>query len=236
MKKDVFGLAISDYYHQKYQEDITTLYEGEEDSISIPYLFRDFKSMPSLEQYALTLCKGNILDVGCGAGSHSLYLQDQKALDVTAIDISAQAIEIVKKRGVKNAKCTSIFEVKNQQFDTILMLMNGIGIAKKLAGVGPLLDHLKGLLSPKGQILIDSSDLIYIYEIDEDSAIYLPADKAYYGELDITMSYKNLQETVSWVYVDFKNLQLIAKEVGLKCDLLKEGEHYDFLVRLTHLV
>jgi 2-polyprenyl-3-methyl-5-hydroxy-6-metoxy-1,4-benzoquinol methylase len=89
--KDLFGKAILDYQTNNSPEDlITETSISEADEMSVAYLFRDFKDMPKLEQKALQLAKGKVLDVGCGAGSHALYLQE-KGLDVTAIDISENA-------------------------------------------------------------------------------------------------------------------------------------------------
>src|SRR5690606_21671694 len=123
-----------------------------------PYLFRSYDEMPAIEQKALDLAKGNILDVGCGAGSHSLYLQE-KGFDVLGIDTSEGAIEVCKLRGLQKAECIDFLTLDNKQFDTILLLMNGTGIFQNLDNTSKYLQHLKSLLNPKGQILIDSSDL-----------------------------------------------------------------------------
>ena len=65
-----------DYHHGNYTEDIKTYSSlDEEDVIPLPYLFRDFDEMPKLEQKALELAHGKVLDIGCGAGNHTLYLQ-----------------------------------------------------------------------------------------------------------------------------------------------------------------
>ena len=99
--KDLFGQALLDYQNGNYTEDIITSTNiSDEDILPIPYLFRAFKDMPKLEQQALKLCKGSILDVGCGSGSHSLQLQ-KEGLKVKAIDISKGAIEVAKQRGVQ---------------------------------------------------------------------------------------------------------------------------------------
>ena len=89
--KDLFGQAILDYQTQNAPEDLVTETNiSEADEMSVAYLFRTYQEMPKIEKKALKLAKGKILDVGCGAGSHSLYLQ-QKGFDVTAIDISPNA-------------------------------------------------------------------------------------------------------------------------------------------------
>jgi SAM-dependent methyltransferase len=229
--KDLFGQALLDYHNGNYTEDIITSTSiSGEDILPLPYLFRDFNEMPKLEQKALKLAKGNVLDVGCGSGSHSLYLQ-KNGLDVKGIDISKGAIDVARKRGVLNVKVLNLLE-ETETFDTILLMMNGTGIFQELAQVSKYLKHLKGLLKPNGQVLIDSSDIKYMYE-DDDGGFWIDTNANYYGELDYFLSYKGEKETpMKWLYLDFKTLKLACETVGLKCDLILEGEHYDYLACL----
>lgn len=229
--KDLFGKALLDYQNGNYTEDIITSTNiSEEDDLPLPYLFRDFNDMPKLEKKALKLATGNILDVGCGAGSHSLYLQE-KGFQVKAIDISKGAIEVTKLRGVVHVELKSILD-ETETFDTILLLMNGTGIFKELSQVSKYLTHLKSLLNPNGQILIDSSDIKYMYE-DEDGGFWMDMNATYYGELDYFLSYKGEDEaSMKWLYLDFEKLQLACETVGLKCELVLEGAHFDYLARL----
>ena len=230
--KDLFGKALLDYQNENYTEDlITSTSISEEDILPIPYLFRSYPEMPKLEQKALDLAKGNVLDVGCGAGSHSLFLQD-KGLDVKAIDISKGAIEVCKLRGIDNSEVKNILD-ETETFDTILLLMNGTGIFEDLENTPRYLLHLKQLLKPKGQILIDSSDIKYMFQ-DDDGSIWIDANANYYGELDYYVSYKNEDETpFKMLYLDFETLKSACKTVGLQCELVLEGEHYDYLARIT---
>ncbi|GLU43900.1 bifunctional 2-polyprenyl-6-hydroxyphenol methylase/3-demethylubiquinol 3-O-methyltransferase UbiG [Allomuricauda sp. NBRC 101325] len=231
---DVFGTALMDYQKGNYTEDITTYSSlDEEDVIPVPYLFRDFKEMPKLEQKALQLAHGKVLDVGCGAGSHSLYLQ-KKGLEVTALDSSPGAISVAKDRGVISTVQDDIMDYSQEKFDTLLLLMNGIGLAGKLKNLTSFLTHLASLLLPNGQILLDSSDIIYMFEEDEDGGYWIPNDGNYYGEVEFKMAYKGLQSLpFDWVYVDYNTLQNAAFANGLDCELLVEGEHYDYLAKLT---
>ena len=188
--------------------------------------------MPILEKKALQLAKGKVLDVGCGAGSHSLYLQNEKNLEVIAIDISENAIQACKLRGVKNTKVQNILDLENEKFDTILLLMNGTGIFRTLAETSNYLNKLKSLLAPNGQILIDSSDIIYMFDEDEDGSKWIPAN-GYYGELTFTISYKNQTEKpFPWLYLDYNTLRNVAHANDLQCELIEEGEHFDYLARL----
>jgi SAM-dependent methyltransferase len=229
---DLFGKAILDYQTNNSPENLTTETSiSEADEMPVEYLFRSFSEMPLIEQTALELAKGKILDIGCGAGSHSLYLQN-KEYDVKAIDISANAIQACILRGLKNAHVQDLLAPENETFDTILLLMNGTGIFRTLDELPNYLQKLKSLLQPGGQILIDSSDLIYMYDENEDGSYSIPAE-GYYGELTFTVSYKGqTDEPFPWLYLDYNTLQRAALAYGLQCELIIEGEHYDYLARL----
>ena len=229
--KDVFGKAILDYQKGNYTEDIITSTSiSDEDVLPIPYLFRQFSEMPNIEQKALQLAKGEILDVGCGAGSHSLYLQ-KKGLSVKSIDISKGAIETCKLRGLKNAHVLNVLD-ETETFDTILMLMNGSGFFESLERTPHVLNHLKGLLKKNGQIFIDSSDIKYMYQ-DDDGGFWIDTNADYYGELEYHVTYKGNTESFTWMYLDFDTLKNACDIVGLQCELVLKGDHYDFLARIT---
>lgn len=230
--KDLFGQAILDYQNGKYTEDIKTATSiSDEDDLPIPYLFRSYNEMPVMERNALDLSYGKVLDVGCGAGSHSLYLQVEMGLDVKAIDISEGAIKVCKKRGLINAEVLDVLE-ETELFDTILLLMNGTGVFQELNQVTKYLAHLKSLLKQDGQILIDSSDISYMYE-DEQGNYDYDGYESYYGELEYYVSYKgNEEEPFKMLYMDFDLLQNACAAIDLKCELLEEGEHYDYLAKI----
>lgn len=233
--KDLFGKAILDYQTNNSPEDlITETSISEADEMPVSYLFRTYNEMPELEQKALQLAKGSVLDVGCGAGSHTLALQNERNLNVTAIDISENAVKACQLRGIENVKVANILnlDVENK-FDTILLLMNGTGIFGTLNETAKYLQKLKSLLKDEGQILIDSSDLIYMYDQDEDGAYCISAE-GYYGELTFTVQYKGeTEDTFPWLYLDYNTLQNAAIANGLKCELLLEGKHFDYLAKLS---
>lgn len=233
--KDLIGQAILDYQITQQQAVILTETDiSEAEEMDVSYWFRSYKDMPELEQVALKQSKGKILDIGCGAGSHALYLQE-KGLDVTAIDLSPKAIKTCQLRGVKNTQCINILDFKDQQFDTLLLLMNGTGIFGRLIHITTYLTHLKSLLTDNGQILIDSSDLIYMFDEDEDGGKWIPMDnKDYYGELVFSVEYKGqTEDAFPWLYLDYNTLQNAAHGSGLVCELVYEGENYEYLARLT---
>ncbi|NRB61244.1 MAG: methyltransferase domain-containing protein [Winogradskyella sp.] len=231
MNKDIFGKALLDYQNNNYSEDIITWTNiSDKDELPIPYLFRSFSEMPKLEQKALKLAKGKILDVGCGAGNHSLWLQN-KGFSIKGIDSSKGAIEVCKIRGVINTELKPLLK-ETETFDTILLLMNGTGIFQELFQVSKYLKHLKSLLNPNGQILIDSSDIKYMFE-DEDGGTWIDLNSRYYGELDYYLSYKGEEENpLKWLYLDFETLHAACQTADLKCQKIMDGEHYDYLARL----
>ncbi|WP_092469265.1 class I SAM-dependent methyltransferase [Winogradskyella thalassocola] len=231
MSKDLFGKALLDYQNGNYSEDIITYTNiSDEDELPLPYLFRNYSEMPKLEQAALKLAKGNVLDVGCGSGSHALWLQEQN-IKVKAIDSSKGAVEVAMKRGVLNVELKPLLE-ETESFDTILLLMNGTGIFQELSEVANYLKHLKSLLNPDGQILIDSSDISYMYE-DDDGGMWLDLNQGYPGELDYFLSYKGEKEVpMKWLYLDFETLKTACLTVGLKCEKVMDGDHFDYLAKL----
>ncbi|RTY75921.1 class I SAM-dependent methyltransferase [Flavobacterium sp. GSP27] len=233
--KDLFGKAILDFQTNNSPEDlITETTISEEDEMSVAYLFRSYDEMPQMEQKALQLAKGKILDVGCGAGSHSLSLQNERNLDVTSIDISANAIQACTLRGLKKAKVQDVLTLENEKYDTILLLMNGAGMCGKLKNIPNFLLKLKSLLNPGGQILLDSSDIIYMFDDDEDGGKWIPSQKEYYGEIVFNISYKGEKEKpFDWMFIDYNTLQNAALDNGLKCELILEGEHFDYLAKLS---
>jgi SAM-dependent methyltransferase len=234
--KDLFGKAILDYQTNTSPENIITSTSiSEEDEMEVAYLFRSFAEMPTLEQKALQLTKGRTLEVGCGAGSHGLYLQNERNIDVHSIDISENAIAACTLRGLKKTEVIDVLNIENEKYDTILLLMNGTGIFETLERTSIYLQKLKSLLNPNGQILIDSSDIIYMFDEDEDGGKWIPSE-TYYGELTFTLQYKNETEApFPWLYMDYNTLQNAAIANGLQCQLVLEGDHFDYLAQLTHL-
>lgn len=229
--KDLFGKAILDFQTKNAPEPlITETTISDPDEMDVAYLFRNFDQMPAIEQKALQLTTGRVLDVGCGAGSHSLYLQ-QQSKEVVSIDISEKAIQACRLRGVAHPLKMDVMEV-TEKFDTILLLMNGTGIFETLKQSTSYLIKLKSLLNENGQILIDSSDIIYMFDEDEDGGKWIPSDN-YYGELEFTITYKNeTEDSFPWLYMDYNTLQNAAIANGLKCELIMEGPHFDYLARL----
>ncbi|MBO6006061.1 MAG: SAM-dependent methyltransferase [Paludibacteraceae bacterium] len=231
--KDPMGAAIMDFL-QKGRAGKLRVFSSmfDDDEMPVKHLFRELKDMPMLEQKALEMANGRILDVGAGAGCHALELQSEGKA-VKAIDISPLSCEAMRLRGVVDVECINLMDNElGGMYDTILLLMNGTGIAGKAERLPLLLDRLKRLMAPGGQILIDSSDLKYVYE-DEDGNFDIDADGAYYGEVDYQMVYGKIKgEPFDWLYADFALLASAAASCGLSAELVAEGEHYDYLARI----
>lgn len=231
--KDPMGYAIADYFSKGKAGRLRVFSsQFDEDEIPVDQLFRTFDEMPVLEQKALELAQGKILDCGAGSGCHALALQDM-GKDVEAIDISPRSVEVMQKRGIQHAYCVNLFDDNFlHRYDTILMLMNGSGIIGKLENMGDFFSKMKQLLNPGGCIYMDSSDLRYLFE-DEDGSFLVDLAGGYYGEIDFQMQYKQVKgEPFDWLYVDFQTLSYYAQENGFKAELVQEGEHYDYLACL----
>lgn len=203
-----------------------------EDEIPVATLFRTFEQMPPQEREAVRLCHGRVLDVGAGSGCHTLEIT-KRGLEVVAIDISEVSVQVMKERGI-DARTVDFFDKSfDEKFDTVLMAMNGIGIVGKIERLPEFFMRAKQLLAPEGQILLDSSDIKYVFE-NEDGSLDIDLAAGYYGELDYRMQYRGIKgETFDWLYIDFDTLSLYAEQFGFVCEKCIDGEHYDYLARLT---
>ena len=221
--KDPMGAAILDYLeHGKAGKLRVFSSQFDEDEIPVRTLFRTEKQMSPLERTALQLASGRILDVGAGSGCHSLALQ-----------AAGKEVEAMRRRGVGQAVQANLFSDSFcGAYDTLLMLMNGSGIIGRLENLPAFFHKAKQLLRPGGSILMDSSDLLYLYE-DEDGSFVIDIAGDYYGEVDFRMQYKQVEgDPFDWLYIDFQTLSLYAAQNGFTAELVKEGKHYDYLARL----
>lgn len=231
--KDPMGRAIADFFEKGKAAKLRVFSsQFDEDEIPVKHLFRTYGQMSPMEQKALNLAKGKILDCGAGSGCHSLALQDM-GKDVDAIDISPLSVEVMEKRGVQNASQVDLFHhMAVQKYDSVLMLMNGSGIIGKIENMGEFFTKMKQILKPDGVVYMDSSDLKYLFE-DEDGSFVIDLNGNYYGEVDFRMQYKQVKgETFDWLYIDFQTLSMYADKYGFKAEMVEEGKHYDYLASL----
>ena len=232
-EKDPMGRAIFDYFHTGKAGKLRVLSSMfYEDEIPVPTLFRSFDEMPVQEQKAIELCRGKVLDVGAGSGCHSIVIKE-RGIEPVAIDISELSVEVMKARGIDARNVNFFDETFTEKFDTILFAMNGIGIVGKTDRLPDFFKSIKRLLAPGGQVLLDSSDIKYVF-MDDDGAMDIDLAAGYYGEIDYKMRYKNITgEPFDWLYIDFDTLSMYAEEFGFICEKCIDGEHYDYLARLT---
>jgi SAM-dependent methyltransferase len=225
---DIYGQALQDFYTNQPEEKLwlNNSY-GEPEEMPVAVFFRGEDEMPEAELLALQLCRGKVLDIGAGAGSHTLTLQE-RGFDVTALELSPGAAAVMQKRGVKRVVQQDIYQYKMEKFDTLLLLMNGIGLTQNLNGLNRFLQHAKQLLLPGGQLIFDSSDISYLYE-----DLPLPKNN-YYGEISYQYEYKKQQGNwFNWLYIDPETLKRKAALQGWKCQVVYEDEMDLYLAQLT---
>lgn len=225
-KVDVYGQALYDFYYQRNHPLLLYNNYGPVEEMPLDLFFRDKRKMPTIETMAMSLCTGKVLDIGAGVGSHALILQ-QQGIDVTAIEQSPLAVEIMKKRGVKKAIAGDIFGFDQERYDTLLLLMNGIGLVGDLKGLEIFLEHVKKLLLPGGQLLFDSCDILYLYQGGPTPGNH------YYGEISFQYEYKKKKGLwFKWLYVDQQTLEKTAVKTGWESEVLYEDDKDQYLVRL----
>ena len=233
---DPLGQALLAYQRGHHSATLTvhSNVAGEE-PLPAAYFFRSVGEMPELERTALDECRGHVLDLGAGAGCHALELQ-QRGFRVTAVDISPGAVQVMRERGVQHVAHHNIFDhdlARGDNYDTILMLMNGIGLTGTLGGLEQFLARARQLLAPGGQILATSSDISYLYE-DEEGALVFNLNGPYYGEVEYTMQYgSETGPPFHWVFADPSLLQDYAEAAGYRVEFLEEDDQQQYLVRLT---
>jgi len=227
---DPLGHAIADYYYKNKPARLWIHNQyGPKEEMPVAAYFRNGNQMPPLEHAALQLCRGSILDIGAGAGSHALWLQ-QQTNNITALEISEQSCDVMKQRGVQNIVQQDIFHYTAAQHDTLLLLMNGIGLAGTLNGLRKLLQHATTLLKPGGQLIFDSSDVAYVYKD------HFPDLKNYYGEIAYRYQYKGKKtDWFNWLYIDRYTLSSLVASEGWREEFITEDENGQYLVKLQKL-
>lgn len=229
---DIMGLALANFQKGEGEPTLKVLCnKAEDETYDLAYFFRTYEEMPETEKRALDLVRGKTLDVGSGTGIHAKILQ-KKEIEVKAIDISPYSTELAKEQGIKNAVCENFYEVKNEKYDTLLFLMNGIGLVETVEGFETFFKKCDELLNVDGQIIFDSSDLIYLLE-EEDGSYKVNLNDAYYGEVEFQVEYDYVKgETFPWLFIDFENLAFYAEQYGFEAELMYEDEHYNYLGRI----
>jgi SAM-dependent methyltransferase len=231
---DPIGQAILEFSQHGFTENIIVHSDlCDDDIMPVPYLFRSFDEMPKIEQQALTLCKGEVLEVGAGTGCHSKHLKD-KGFSTLSIDTSQGSIDYLNSQDLPSKKI-AFLDYNEKKFDTILILMNGLGLAGKLENVNTFLQHAKSLLKEGGTIITDSTDIRYLYE-DDEGGLWMDLNSQYPGEMEFKMDYKShSSEWFPWVYLDFENLENEANKTGLKATKILEDNNFHYLTTLEKI-
>jgi len=218
--QDASGQAMLDYLNGKRSFEIC---ERDDGSICVSPgpagYFSPYRKWSPHEKKAVRYAKGKVLDVGCGAGRHALYLQS-RGLDVVGIDISPRAIEVCRRRGLKQTKVMSIAQLSSRMgaFDTIIMFGNNFGLFANPGRARWLLRRFHKMTSPSGRILAQTLDP---YKTTD------PLHLSYHrrnrgrgrmaGQARIRIRYRDL--TTPWfdyLLVSRKEMREIVKETGWK--------------------
>jgi SAM-dependent methyltransferase len=207
----------------------------ERDEVPLRYFFRGVDELPPLERHALALCRGRVLDVGAGSGSHALALQ-ARGLEVTAIEVLPELVTILRERGVRDARLASWMSYDGPRCDTVLVMMNGLGLAETLAGLTRFLDRMREVVRRGGQVIADSTDVRVRMDPDAGRSGRLErADGRYIGELHFQIEFKGRKGgTFSQLYVDPGTLREHASVAGWDVEMLRVPDELgQYLVRLT---
>jgi hypothetical protein len=233
--RDPMGQAIYDYHFKGIRNQKIKVFSSvsEGDVIPVSYLFRKLQQMPTIEQKALDLCQGRVLDVGAGSGCHSLVLQSRR-LDVMAMEPSLLSYKVLLDRGIKKTSPSWFANHNIAPYDTILMLMNGIGIVGEISLLPSFFDKCRQLLAPGGKVILDSSDLVYLFtDDDEGYGMEMDWDSGYYGEVSYQMEYAGITgEKFKWLFIDYESLAHAANKHGFACEKVMEDSHFGFLAQL----
>ncbi len=227
------GRALLCYHHGDTDTELevhTDMWETEREPVAV-YYRPDAVRLPPLERRALALCRGRVLDVGAGAGRHALELQRQ-GFEVTALDVADEAVEVMRRRGVTDARQGDIFSLGDERFDTLLLMMHGLGVFGDVAGLARFLESARKLLSPGGQILGDSADLGRAFPgIDFRHS---RASHRYPGEVEYRLVFGALDGApYSWLFIDSISLTTLARAAGYSTEIVTRGPRGCYLARLT---
>jgi SAM-dependent methyltransferase len=229
MAHDILGSAIESYFLRTDDTPVRVFINKNEEPEMVPSIFfRPYKNMLKYEKIALKESQGKVLDLGCGAGCHALYLQG-KGIDVTAVEISKKSVKVAQKRGVVKVINEDWRNLSLKNFDTILVLMNGMGLAESPTELKIMFRKLKSFLSKSGSILIDSTDVTYA------KADWPMLDSEYFGKVQFELKYKGKTQCFPWLFVDFETAVQTAKSVRLNVEVLERARNGHFLLRLSKM-
>jgi len=231
--KDSLGKALYSYWKGDHRTPhIIRRDDGFVERESLKYYFRKFPQFPSFEKKSLKFVKGRILDIGCGAGRHVLYLQ-KRGFDTIGIDSSPLAVKVCRGRGCKRVQVMDIFKSKfrPRYFDTILLLGNNIGIGGTLNGAKKLLEICRGLASDDGILILTTADVKKMKE-KAHKEYYCNRNERlgkYIGTAKFRIEYKNfIGDWFNWIHLEEPVLRRLASKSGWKIDRIFKGKSEDY--------
>jgi len=238
LEEDAFGQELYAAYAGEEVFEILERDDGLIDVMKTGEYFSQYEGWSPIEQKAMQIVKGRVLDVGCGAGRHSLYLQE-KGFDVLGIDISPLAINVCRLRGLKNCKVVPIEAVnfKPNSFDTIIMMGNNFGLFADFKRARRLLKRFCRMTSEDALIIASSRDPYKTIN---------PAHLEYHklnkkrgrmsGQVRIRIRYeKYVGKWFDYLMVSRKEMEQILLDTGWKIKefLDSEGPHYIAIIEKT---
>ena len=238
MKTDHYnlhGISLLDYFNGDTSATIAVYGElVARREVPVSLFFREPADFPMVEKKAIELCRGRVLDIGAGAGCHSLALQD-RGLSVLALDFLPECVEVMMGRGVREAHCANIHTFQAAPFDTLLSLMNGTAMVRELAGLQPFLRDIRRLLKPGGQFIVDSTDMRQVAVPEIQAYLEEKRNKGeYFGEMNLRLEYKGRSGApFTQLYVDAETLSDHASQSGWDCEIVEREESGRYLARLT---
>lgn len=228
--KDIFGKALYNYWMGDHRTPCMIRREdGYTDSGSLNIYFT--RKFYPIEKSTIPCAKGNVLDVGCGAGRYVLYFQ-KRGFEVMGIDKSPLAIKVCRERGCKKVRNMDIFNsgLPEKSFDTILLFGGNLGIGGDIPGAINILKISRKLIRESGLLLLTSLDVTKTkkkahLKYQEQSR----KDGKDLGSVKIRIEYKDLiGEWFYWLHIQPKILRKIALECGWRIQEInkhKSGEY-----------
>ncbi len=197
-----------------------------DDVLPISHLFRARDGLHPVEEAVLSRARGHVLDYGAGVGAVSRLLREA-GLRVTAVEIVPEAVAYLRAMGMTDARLGGLATLApDDSFDTIVCVMNGIGLAGSLARAPSFLRELADHLSPNGSILIDSTD---------PSGWDGPGDGRRPGELHMQLGFDgDWGAPFPYLYASPEDLLTAATVAQLRGRLVQREDDDRYLVELGH--
>jgi len=229
-----YGHAVRDYHGGRHDAELTLHSSlGEYDTMPLAWFFRNEDEFFPFDHAAIEMCRGRVLDAGAGTGVHSLCLQE-RGLEVVAVDTVPECVDVMKARGVNDVRLADMFALSGEKFDTVLMLMNGIGPVGTLDNLESFLAAMRPLITHGGQLLLDSSGVDpQTPPANAPTPPWPQTPPDYIGDVWIQLSYDGVAgESFRELYCAFGMLGRIAKKSGWDCQMVYQDEDTAYVARL----